>query len=158
MNCAKDEIAHLTQILTENNVTEEEKADIEKQTTALNTAINKYKNIIKELEDKEKTALAAQDQEVEKLFTEIAENKSACSKIQLSDDETIYKEAKKIDSSIKKLLKLDDSEELEQMGLAIPEPSKITRELLKRGFDVDPGVLTSSEAADSIYKALTKNR
>ena len=50
------------------------------------------------------------------------------------------------------------SEELEQMGLAIPEPSKITRELLKRGFDVDPGVLTSSEAADSIYKALTKNR
>ena len=72
VNCAKDEIAHLTQILTENNVTEEEKADIEKQTTALNTAINKYKNIIKELEDKEKTALAAQDQEVEKLFTEIA--------------------------------------------------------------------------------------
>ncbi len=50
------------------------------------------------------------------------------------------------------------SEELEQMGLAIPEPAKITRELLKRGFDVDPGVLTSSEAADSIYKALTKNR
>lgn len=50
------------------------------------------------------------------------------------------------------------SEELEQMGLAIPEPSKITRELLIRGFDVDPGVLTSSEAADSIYKALTKNR
>ena len=119
MNCAKDEIAHLTQILTENNVTEEEKADIEKQTTALNTAINKYKNIIKELEDKEKTALAAQDQEVEKLFTEIAENKSACSKIQLSDDETIYKEAKKIDSSIKKLLKLDDSEELEQINAFI---------------------------------------
>ena len=48
------------------------------------------------------------------------------------------------------------SEELEAMGLAIPEPSKITRELLKKGFDVDPGVLTPTEAADSIYKALMK--
>ena len=30
------------------------------------------------------------------------------------------------------------------------------RELLKKGFDVDPGVLTPTEAADSIYKALMK--
>ncbi|MCR4791974.1 MAG: energy-coupling factor transporter ATPase [Lachnospiraceae bacterium] len=50
------------------------------------------------------------------------------------------------------------SEELEAMGLAIPEPSKIARQLVKNGLDVDPGVLTSEEAADSIYKALMKNR
>ena len=46
------------------------------------------------------------------------------------------------------------SEELEKMGLAIPEPSKIARQLIKAGLNVDPGVLTSEEAADSIYKAL----
>jgi energy-coupling factor transport system ATP-binding protein len=46
------------------------------------------------------------------------------------------------------------SEELEKMGLSIPEPSKIARQLIKAGFNVDPGVLTSEEAADSIYKAL----
>ncbi|MBR3575270.1 MAG: energy-coupling factor transporter ATPase [Lachnospiraceae bacterium] len=46
------------------------------------------------------------------------------------------------------------SEELEKMGLSIPEPSRIARQLIKAGLNVDPGVLTSEEAADSIYKAL----
>ena len=48
------------------------------------------------------------------------------------------------------------SEELEEMGLAIPEPSKITRKLIELGIDADPGVLTASEAADSIYEALKR--
>ena len=47
-------------------------------------------------------------------------------------------------------------EELESMGLSIPEPMKIARELVKRGFYVDPGVLTSSEAADAIFNALRR--
>ena len=48
------------------------------------------------------------------------------------------------------------TEELEEMGLAIPEPSKITRKLIELGFDADPGVLTATEAADSIYDALMR--
>jgi len=48
------------------------------------------------------------------------------------------------------------SEELENMGLAIPEPSKIARMLKAKGYDVDPGVLTATEAADSIYNAIMK--
>ncbi len=48
--------------------------------------------------------------------------------------------------------------ELEEMGLAIPEPSKITRKLIELGIDADPGVLTAAEAADSIYAALMKNK
>ena len=50
------------------------------------------------------------------------------------------------------------SNELEEMGLAIPEPSKITRKLIELGIDADPGVLTATEAADSIYAALMKNK
>ena len=48
------------------------------------------------------------------------------------------------------------SVELEEMGLAIPEPSKITRKLIELGIDADPGVLTATEAADSIYEALMR--
>ena len=48
------------------------------------------------------------------------------------------------------------SDELEDMGLAIPEPSKITRKLIELGIDADPGVLTATEAADSIYEALMR--
>ena len=50
------------------------------------------------------------------------------------------------------------SNELEEMGLAIPEPSKITRKLIELGIDADPGVLTATEAADSIFAALMKNK
>jgi energy-coupling factor transport system ATP-binding protein len=48
------------------------------------------------------------------------------------------------------------SAELEEMGLAIPEPSKINRKLIELGIDADPGVLTATEAADSIYEALMR--
>ena len=48
------------------------------------------------------------------------------------------------------------SAELEEMGLAIHEPSKITRKLIELGIDADPGVLTATEAADSIYEALMR--
>ncbi len=50
------------------------------------------------------------------------------------------------------------SEELEEMGLAIPEPMKIARKLIELGIDADPGVLTAAEAADSIYEALKKTK
>ncbi len=50
------------------------------------------------------------------------------------------------------------SEELEEMGLAIPEPMKITKKLIELGIDADPGVLTAAEAADSIYEALKKTK
>ncbi len=50
------------------------------------------------------------------------------------------------------------SEELEEMGLAIPEPMKITRKLIELGIDADPGALTATEAADSIYEALKKTK
>ncbi|MBP5554419.1 MAG: energy-coupling factor transporter ATPase [Lachnospiraceae bacterium] len=50
------------------------------------------------------------------------------------------------------------SEELEEMGLAIPEPMKITKKLIELGIDADPGALTATEAADSIYEALKKTK
>lgn len=50
------------------------------------------------------------------------------------------------------------SEELEEMGLAIPEPMKITRKLIELGIDADPGALTAAEAADSIYEALKRTK
>jgi energy-coupling factor transport system ATP-binding protein len=50
------------------------------------------------------------------------------------------------------------SAELEEMGLAIPEPMKITRKLIDLGIDADPGALTATEAADSIYKALMREK
>ena len=50
------------------------------------------------------------------------------------------------------------AEELEEMGLAIPEPMKITRKLIELGVDADPGVLTAAEAADSIYEALKRTK
>lgn len=50
------------------------------------------------------------------------------------------------------------AEELEEMGLAIPEPMKITKKLIELGIDADPGVLTAAEAADSIYEALKRTK
>ena len=50
-------------------------------------------------------------------------------------------------------------EELEEMGLGIPESARIARMLKSRGINVDPDVLTVDEAADSIYAAVTgKNK
>ena len=46
-------------------------------------------------------------------------------------------------------------EELEEMGLGIPESTRIARMLKSKGINVDPDVLTVSEAADSIYSAVT---
>ena len=46
-------------------------------------------------------------------------------------------------------------EELEEMGLGIPESARIARMLKSRGINVDPDVLTVDEAADSIYAAVT---
>ena len=46
-------------------------------------------------------------------------------------------------------------EELEEMGLGIPESARIARMLKSRGLNVDPDVLTVDEAADSIYAAVT---
>ena len=46
-------------------------------------------------------------------------------------------------------------EELEAMGLGIPESTRIARMLKDKGIDVDPDVLTVTEAADSIYAAVT---
>ena len=48
-------------------------------------------------------------------------------------------------------------EELEEMGLGIPESARIARMLKNRGINVDPDVLTVDEAADSIYAAVTGN-
>ena len=48
------------------------------------------------------------------------------------------------------------SAELEEMGLTIPEPMKITRKLVELGIDADPAALTATEAADSIYEALMR--
>ena len=45
--------------------------------------------------------------------------------------------------------------ELEEMGLGIPESTRIARMLKGKGIDVDPDVLTVTEAADSIFAAVT---
>ncbi len=47
---------------------------------------------------------------------------------------------------------------LAEMGLDIPEPSKITRALAEAGIPADEGALTVSEAADSIYNAMITTR
>lgn len=47
-------------------------------------------------------------------------------------------------------------EELERIGLAVPEVTYIVRELASRGLDVDTGVTTLEEAKDTILKALKK--
>lgn len=46
-------------------------------------------------------------------------------------------------------------EELEAIGLGIPESTRIARMLKAKGIGVDPYVLTVTEAADSIYAAVT---
>ena len=48
-------------------------------------------------------------------------------------------------------------EELEAMGLGIPESTRIARMLKDKGINVDSDVLTVTEAADSIYAAVTGN-
>ena len=45
---------------------------------------------------------------------------------------------------------------LAEMGLDIPEPSKITKALNEAGLAVDTGVLTVEEACNSIYEAIKR--
>ena len=45
---------------------------------------------------------------------------------------------------------------LAEMGLDIPEPSKITKALNEAGLAVDTGVLTVEEACNTIYEAIKR--
>jgi energy-coupling factor transport system ATP-binding protein len=47
--------------------------------------------------------------------------------------------------------------ELEKIGLAAPQVTYIMNELKERGFDVDTGAITVSEAAEEILKVLGQN-
>jgi len=47
--------------------------------------------------------------------------------------------------------------ELEAMSLGVPKVTKLTRALIKRGFDISSDIFTTSEAEEAIYNQLKKD-
>ena len=94
--------------------------DIQAQIEALNADVRKYENILQELETEQENVLKLQNKDVTKLYTDISKGKKkAAKKSSANKKELISKEAKKIESSVKKLMQLRPSEELEQINSLI---------------------------------------
>ena len=48
------------------------------------------------------------------------------------------------------------SEELEKIGLGVPQVAQIVNELRKRGFNIDPDIITVKEAKDAILREVRR--
>ena len=117
LNAAEEQIADLIVKMSHSEGMAE---DIQAQIEALNADVRKYENILQELETEQENVLKLQNKDVTKLYTDISKGKKkAAKKSTANKKELISKEAKKIESSVKKLMQLRPSEELEQINSLI---------------------------------------
>ena len=115
LDSTKEKIPQLTIMLTQEGINEN---DILKQISDLNDSVIKYKKVLDELESEKNSVLQLQKTEVSQLYKDISKKKKK-DLFKPDDKEIISKEARKIESAVKKLLKLDYSSELEQINSLI---------------------------------------
>ena len=112
---AKEKQPLISSMLAEEDVDKEETI---KQLNDLNDTINKYEKILKELEEEKESMLLLQGKDIDKIFKEFSKGKKKTPK-KPDNKELIIKEAQKIEASIKKLMQLAPSKELEKMNSLI---------------------------------------
>jgi len=123
LEITKEKIPPLTIMLSQEGTDEEE---IFKQINDLNEDIRKYENILKELDEEKEKMLQLQGKDIDKIFKEFSKNKKK-SQPKPDDTELISKEVQKLEASVKKLMELAPSKELEKISYLI-EKYRISQE------------------------------
>lgn len=118
INSARDELTQLTLRLMQDETNAEETTAIHKQISDINANIRKYEDILKDLEAQQETALSLQSKDIDNIFRELSKKKAPSNKTDNRSD-SICKEAKKIETSVKKLMELSPSSELEKISSLI---------------------------------------
>ena len=122
----KEKIPQLTIMLTAPETTYDEMDVIQNQINDLNDDIRKYEKILKELEEEKEKMLQLQGKDIDKIFKEFSKNKKK-SQPKPDDKELISKEVQKLEASVKKLMGLAPSKELEKISSLI-EKYRISQE------------------------------
>ena len=123
LESTREKIPPLTIMLSQEGTDEEV---IFKQINALNEDIRKYEKILKELDEEKEKMLQLQGKDIDKIFKEFSKNKKK-SQPKPDDTELISKEVQKLEASVKKLMELAPSKELEKISSLI-EKYRISQE------------------------------
>lgn len=115
LESTKEKIPPLTIMLSQEGTDEEE---IFKQINDLNEDIRKYENILKELDEEKEKMLQLQSKDIDKIFKEFSKSRKK-SQPKPDDTELISKEVQKLEASVKKLMGLAPSKELEKISSLI---------------------------------------
>jgi len=123
LESTREKIPPLTIMLSQEGTDEEA---IFKQINDLNEDIRKYEKILKELDEEKEKMLQLQGKDIDKIFKEFSKNKKK-SQPKPDDTELISKEVQKLEASVKKLMELAPSKELEKISSLI-EKYRISQE------------------------------
>lgn len=115
LEITKEKIPPLTIMLSQEGTDEEE---IFKQINDLNEDIRKYEKILKELDEEKEKMLQLQGKDIDKIFKEFSKSRKK-SHPKPDDTELISKEVQKLEASVKKLMGLAPSKELEKISSLI---------------------------------------
>ena len=123
LESTREKIPPLTIMLSQEGTDEEA---IFKQINDLNEDIRKYEKILKELDEEKEKMLQLQGKDIDKIFKEFSKSRKK-SQPKPNDSELISKEVQKLETSVKKLMGLAPSKELEKISSLI-EKYRISQE------------------------------
>ncbi|WP_295070074.1 ParB N-terminal domain-containing protein [Ruminococcus sp.] len=115
LESTREKIPPLTIMLSQEGTDEEA---IFKQINDLNEDIRKYEKILKELDEEKEKMLQLQGKDIDKIFKEFSKSRKK-SQPKPDDTELISKEVQKLEASVKKLMGLAPSKELEKISSLI---------------------------------------
>lgn len=115
LESTREKIPPLTIMLSQEGTDEEA---IFKQINDLNEDIRKYEKILKELDEEKEKMLQLQGKDIDKIFKEFSKSRKK-SHPKPDDTELISKEVQKLEASVKKLMGLAPSKELEKISSLI---------------------------------------
>lgn len=123
LESTREKIPPLTIMLSQEGTDEEV---IFKQINDLNEDIRKYEKILKELDEEKEKMLQLQGKDIDKIFKEFSKSRKKSSQ-KPDESELISKEVQKLETSVKKLMGLAPSKELEKISSLI-EKYRISQE------------------------------
>lgn len=123
LESTREKIPPLTIMLSQEGTDEEA---IFKQINDLNEDIRKYEKILKELDEEKEKMLQLQGKDIDKIFKEFSKSRKK-PQPKPDDSELISKEVQKLETSVKKLMGLAPSKELEKISSLI-EKYRISQE------------------------------
>ena len=123
LESTREKIPPLTIMLSQEGTDEEA---IFKQINDLNEDIRKYEKILKELDEEKEKMLQLQGKDIDKIFKEFSKSRKK-PQPKPDDSELVSKEVQKLEASVKKLMGLAPSKELEKISSLI-EKYRISQE------------------------------